>query len=132
VIYVPYVAILLAFLQIHIPRQIVGSEMKKLAGGYDNHDPRGQQSQLAGRGRRALAAHQNGFEAFAPFAVAVLAAVQRGVRPEIVGGLAIGFIVVRTAYIAAYLGDRSALRSAMWTLGMLATVGLMGVATAGA
>jgi len=129
--YVPYIAILLAFLQIHIPRQIVGGEMKKLAGGYDNRDPRGQQGQLAGRGKRALAAHQNGFEAFAPFAVAVLACVQRGVRPDLVGWLAIGFIAVRTVYLVAYLGDRPSLRSAMWGGGMLATMALMGAAIAG-
>jgi uncharacterized MAPEG superfamily protein len=130
--YVPYAAILLAFLQIHIPRQIVSGEMKKLAGGYDNRDPRGQQSQLAGRGKRALAAHHNGFEAFAPFAVAILACVQRGVRAELVGWLAIGFLVVRTAYIAAYIVDRPSLRSSMWGLGMLATLGLMAAALAAA
>jgi uncharacterized MAPEG superfamily protein len=132
VTYVPYVAIVLAFLQIHVPRQVAGGEMKKLAGGYDNHDPRGQQSQLAGRGKRALAAHQNGLEAFAPFAVAVLACVQRAVRPELVGWLAIGFIAVRTVYIAAYIADRPSLRSAMWAVGMLVTVALMGAAVAGA
>ena len=47
--YVPYVAIVLAFLQIHVPRQVAGGEMKKLAGGYDNSDPRGQQRKNSGK-----------------------------------------------------------------------------------
>ncbi len=131
-LYIPYVAILIAFLQIHIPRQIVGGEMKKLAGGYDNRDPRGQQQQLGGRGKRALGAHQNGLESFAPFAVGILACAQRGVNAQVVGGLAIGFVVVRTVYIAAYVADQPSLRSGMWALGMLATLALMGAAIAGA
>ena len=40
------------------------------AGGYDNHLPRAQQAQLEGWGARSVAAHQNGFETFAPFAAA--------------------------------------------------------------
>jgi uncharacterized MAPEG superfamily protein len=129
--YVPYVAILIAFMQIHLPRQIVSNEMKKLAGGYDNRDPRGQQHKLDGIGKRALGAHQNGFESFAPFAVAVLACAQRSVRVELVGWLAIAFVAVRTIFIVAYLADRSTLRSAMWGLGMAATSALMIAAIVG-
>jgi uncharacterized MAPEG superfamily protein len=127
----PYAAILIAFLQIHLPRHVVSREMSKLAGGYDNHEPRSQQTQLAGRGRRALAAHHNGFESFAPFAIAVLACMQRGVTLELVDAVAAGFVVVRTVYILAYLADRPSLRSGMWALGMLATMVLMAAAIAG-
>ena len=38
------------------------------AGGYDNRMPRVQQARLEGWGARSVAAHQNGFESFAPFA----------------------------------------------------------------
>jgi uncharacterized MAPEG superfamily protein len=131
VLYVPYAAILIAFVQIHLPRQVVSWEMKKLEGGYDNRDPRGQQQKLVGRGKRALNAHENGFESFAPFAVAILACAQRGVRVELVGWLAIAFVTVRTVYIAGYLADKSNLRSAMWVLGMLATGALMVAAIVG-
>ncbi len=123
-LYVPYGSILIALLLIHVPRYIVGAEMKKLAGGYDNSDPRGQQAKLEGRGRRALAAHQNGFEAFAPFAIGVLCALQVGVSLISVAIACIGFVIARAAYVAAYLADTSVLRSGMWTLGMLATGGL--------
>jgi uncharacterized MAPEG superfamily protein len=123
--YVPYVAILIAFALVHLPRQLVSLEMRKLAGGYDNRDPRGQQQHLEGLGKRALGAHHNGFEAFAPFAVAILMCAQRGVNIDLVGWLAIGFVVVRTAYVAAYLADLSTLRSLLWALGMAATIALM-------
>ncbi len=92
---------------------------------------RRQQAQLEGLGRRALAAHHNGFEAFAPFAIAVLAALQRGVAAERVGAIALGFAVVRLGYVVAYLTDRATLRSALWGLGMTATGVLLVLAILG-
>lgn len=129
--YVPYVAILAAFVLIHVPRIVVGREMKKQAGGYDNREPRAQQAQLAGLGRRALAAHHNSFEAFAPFAVGVLMAAQRGVGLNLVAGLCIAFVVARAIYVAAYLADNHLLRSGVWTIGMVATAALMIAAIVG-
>jgi uncharacterized MAPEG superfamily protein len=127
----PYIAIVAAFALIYLPRQLVSLEMKKLAGGYNNREPRLQQQQLDGRGRRALGAHLNSLEAFAPFAVGVLAAMQRGVRTELVAAVAILFVVARTIYMLAYLADRAGLRSTVWGLGMVCTGGLMGLAIAG-
>ncbi|MGE5181067.1 MAG: MAPEG family protein [Acidobacteriota bacterium] len=127
----PYFAIAAALVLIYLPRFVVWREMSKLEGGYDNREPRAQQAQLAGLGRRALAAHHNGFEAFAPFAVAVLAAVQRGVKVELVGAIAIGFVVVRLGYVVAYLADRASLRSTLWSLGMTATATLLVLAILG-
>jgi uncharacterized MAPEG superfamily protein len=123
--YVPYIAIMLAFGLVHLPRLVVGTEMKKLDGGYNNHDPRTQQSQLEGRGRRALSAHQNGFEAFAPFALGVLAAVQRGANLDAIAYLSAGFVVARALYVYAYLEDKPKLRGRMWTLGITTTGVLM-------
>jgi uncharacterized MAPEG superfamily protein len=124
-VHVPYIAIAVAFALIYLPRQIVSLEMKKLEGGYNNHDPRAQQGKLDGLGRRALGAHHNGFEAFAPFAVGVLAAIQRGVRIETVAYLSIAFVVVRTGYTIAYLADKTSLRSGLWGLGVAAIGTLM-------
>jgi uncharacterized MAPEG superfamily protein len=128
--YVPYGAILAAFALIHLPRQVVSREMKQQPGGYNNHEPRTQQAALEGVGRRALGAHQNAFESFAPFAIAVLAAIQRGGGKTIIAAFAIGFVVVRTIYMLAYLIDKPGLRSGMWGLGMIATTGLFVVAIA--
>jgi uncharacterized MAPEG superfamily protein len=128
----PYAAILVAYLMIHIPRAtVVAREMAKLDGGYNNREPRAQQAQLSGIGRRALGAHNNAIEAFAPFAIGVLAALARGVSVDIVSYLAIGFIALRTIYLFAYLADKSSLRSGMWTLATLATGALMIMAVAG-
>lgn len=129
--YVPYIAIMVAFALVYLPRQIVGLEMKKLAGGYNNADPRGQQAQLDGLGKRALAAHQNSFEAFAPFAAGVLAAIQRQASVEVVAYVSIAFVVVRSGYIYAYLADRPTFRSTLWGFGIAATATLMGLAIAG-
>lgn len=129
----PYAAILVAFALIHVPRAtVVAREMAKLDGGYNNREPRAQQAQLSGVGRRALGAHHNAIEAFPPFAIGVLAALARGVSLDVVSYLAIGFVVVRTIYVVAYLADKSALRSGVWTLGTLATAALMITAVAGA
>jgi uncharacterized MAPEG superfamily protein len=94
------------------------------AGGYDNRHPRAQQSTLTGWGARALAAHQNGFETFAPFAAAVLVAHAVGAPAGFVAGLAVLFVVSRVAYVACYLADLSSLRSAVWGVGWVATLGL--------
>ena len=56
------------------------------SGGYNNHNPRDQQADLEGWGKRALSAHLYGFEGFAPFAAAVFVA-------HLAGGSA-GLVVV--------------------------------------
>jgi uncharacterized MAPEG superfamily protein len=130
-IYVPYIAIVAAFALIYLPRAVVTVEMSRLEGGYNNNDPRGQQAQLAGRGRRALAAHHNAGEAFAPFAAGVLAALQRSTKVDAIAWICIAFVVVRSVFMAAYLSDKATLRSSMWALGMLCITGLMVLAIIG-
>jgi uncharacterized MAPEG superfamily protein len=123
--YVPYIAIVFAYALIYAPRQVVGLEMKKLEGGYNNSDPRSQQAQLAGRGKRALAAHNNAIEAFPPFAIGILAAVQRGFKLEIIVACAAVFMVARLGYMLAYLADKATVRSTLWAFGVLATAVLL-------
>ena len=93
-------------------------------GGYDNHHPRAQQSTLTGWGARALAAHLNGFETFAPFAAAVIVAHIAGAPAGLVTGLALLFVASRVAYVACYIANLSSLRSAVWGVGFLSTLGL--------
>jgi uncharacterized MAPEG superfamily protein len=93
-------------------------------GGYDNHHPRAQQARLEGWGARAMAAHQNGFEAFAPFAAAVLTAHVLGAPPAWTAGLSTAFVAARIVYTVLYVADLSTLRSLVWSLGWLATLGL--------
>jgi uncharacterized MAPEG superfamily protein len=94
------------------------------AGGYDNHHPRAQQAALTGWGARSVAAHLNGFETFAPFAAAVLAAHICGAATGTVDLLAVVFVVSRVAYVGLYLADLASLRSLAWTVGWIATLGL--------
>ncbi|MEO6774237.1 MAG: MAPEG family protein [Kofleriaceae bacterium] len=132
--YVPYLALLAAYALIYIPRLgVVSSAMAAQPGGYNNADPRAQQVTLVGAPRRALAAHHNAIEAFGPFGVAVLAAMQRVAVPRIdlVAYVCIAFIVVRTIYVWAYLADKPNLRSSMWSIGAAATGALMVFAVVG-
>ena len=73
---------------------------------------------------RALGAHQNGIEAFPFFAAAVLLAEFRGSPQNLVNELAVLFLIVRIAYVVTYLGDRPTLRSILWSVGFLITVGI--------
>jgi len=112
---VPLACVGVAFLLVYAPRIVVARGQAKL--GYDNRNPRDQQAKLEGMPRRAQAAHQNGFETFAPFAAAVLACELRGADATWTTRLAIVFVVARALYIAAYLGDKASLRSTIWTIG---------------
>lgn len=126
--YIPYLAILAAYALIYVPRiGVVGRAMHTQPGGYDNSDPRAQQARLEGAPKRALAAHQNAIEAFAPFAAGVLAAAQRVSpgRVDLIAYVCIAFVVVRSVYLWAYIANKPDLRSAMWSIGVAATAALM-------
>jgi len=93
--------------------------------GYDNRNPRVQQSRLTGFGARALAAHQNMIEAFPVFAAGLLLALIAGVHGQWVGILSIAFVAARVVYSICYLADIHLLRSLSWGVGFGASVGLM-------
>lgn len=94
-------------------------------GGFDNHDPRRWLSTLEGWQARAHAAQQNSFEALPLFIAGVLIAER--LHPALqsrIDGLAMLFIAARIGYIAAYVTDRAALRTVLWTVGIGACIGL--------
>ncbi|MBT9491620.1 MAG: MAPEG family protein [Paucibacter sp.] len=93
-------------------------------GGYDNHNPRAWLAQQTGRQARANAAQANSFEALPLFIAGVLVAQQMAAPQDLVDALALGFVVARLAYIAAYLADKAALRSVIWFAGVLCSVAL--------
>jgi uncharacterized MAPEG superfamily protein len=115
--------IVAAWAVVYLTKLPIAAAMNR-EGGYDNRHPRDQQAKLTGWGARALAAHLNGFETFAPFAAAVLVAHVAGAQASLVTGLALLFVVSRVAYVACYIADLSSLRSAVWGVGFLATLGL--------
>lgn len=123
---IPLLSVFLAYVTIWLPKLVSSYEQSKLEGGYDNVDPRIQRKQLSGRGARAQAAHENGFEAFAPFAAAVFVSHLGGADPGHATILALTFVGARVIYPIVYIagGTKGLVRSAVWTVGGAATVGL--------
>jgi uncharacterized MAPEG superfamily protein len=115
--------IVVAWLVVYFTKLPVAVAMQQ-AGGYDNHLPRAQQARLEGWGARSVAAHQNGFEGFAPFAAAVLVAHLGGGPERLVDLLAVSYVIARIGYVTCYLADWASLRSAVWTVGFLVTLAL--------
>jgi len=91
---------------------------------YDNAAPRAWAATLQGWRQRADWAHRNHFEAFPPFAAAVLLSGMTGAGQGGTDVLAAGFIAARVGYTAAYLLDRPALRSALWFAGVGCVIAL--------
>lgn len=120
----PHLCMLLAVVLVYLPRFFTAKGQAERAEGYDNANPRDQQAKLEGLARRAVAAHQNGFEAIATFLPAVLAAELAGADATVVGQLAMLHVAARAVYVALYLANRHVLRSVVWTVGFVATIGL--------
>jgi uncharacterized MAPEG superfamily protein len=104
--------------------------LAKARPDFNNRSPREWEARLEGWRKRAVHAHQNHFEAFAPFAAGVIVA-QLALAPQgVVDVLALAFIGSRVAYTAAYLADRHALRSLVWFAGFACTIALFAVGAA--
>lgn len=104
----------------------------KLGGRFgprDNHNPREFLETLGGWQKRAHWAQQNGFEAFPPFAAAVIIAHLAGAAQSSIDLLAGIFIAARIAYGVLYIADLALLRSLAWFVGLGCIIGLFVVAT---
>jgi uncharacterized MAPEG superfamily protein len=88
--------------------------LAKAGTSYDNEMPRDASERLQGWRRRADWAHRNHFEAFPPFAAAVLLAEFTEAAQGRLDLLAIAFILLRIAYTAAYLAGAGTVRSMLW------------------
>ena len=89
---------------------------------YDNAKPRDPAFYQDAIRSRALGAHQNGIETFAFFAIAVLLAEFRVAPQSRIDELAVLFLIVRTAYVLTYVGNRPRLRSILWNLGFIINI----------
>lgn len=97
---------------------------KATASGYDNSQPREWLAKLEGRAKRANWAQQNSYEAFPPFAAAVIVAHLTGATQltiDIVAGL---FILLRVGHGITYILDKDMIRSLLWLGGFGCTLAL--------
>ena len=97
---------------------------KRAGGGYNNSDPRNLDNLGSDRQRRAWAAHQNAFEAFPFFAVAVVVATTQNAGGSLLNDLAMGWVLMRVLHAACYIGDRASLRSLVFIVVWLLTIGI--------
>ena len=91
---------------------------------FDNARPRDPGFWSVPLRSRALGAHLNGIETFPFFAAAVLLAEFRAAPQHLIDGLAIAFIVLRLAFVAAYLLDRPWMRTLIWNAGFAVNVAI--------
>lgn len=101
---------------------------KKAAGfdfARDNGDPRAFLAKTQGAAARADAAQKNGFEAFAPFAAAVIIAHATGNASQTVVNIwAVLFVVFRVLFTVCYITGEARLRSMMWAAGFVCVLAL--------
>ena len=100
-------------------------------GGIDNKHPRLQQAKMEGIGARAVAAHQNAWEALGFFtaAVAVLSiANPTAAQGPAAANLSFGFLATRIAHPILYLANLDVLRSAVFLVGIACVLGLFYIA----
>lgn len=124
--YVAYCCILIAALLPYVWIVVA----KTATSGYNNKDPRGWiAKQDSYRVRNAHGAHLNAFEAFAPFAAAVLMAQMAGVAPDLISQIALIFVFLRILHGIFYLTTRPLMRSLAWLGGFGCVIALMVQAT---
>jgi uncharacterized MAPEG superfamily protein len=103
----------------------VATGFAKIGGErFTNRYPRAWLDKQQGMRARANAAQANGFEAFPFFAAAVIVAHLTQAPQARVDLLALVFVAARVAYTLCYLADWHWARSAVWLVGLLATLGI--------
>lgn len=121
---IPFWCILLAWTLFLASKLPVVIAQRALPDAYDRHHPRDQQARLEGWGRRALFAHKNAQEAFAPFAAGVIVCQLGGGDQVLASWLCIGFVAARAVYNAVYIADLANVRSSVWGLAVACNLGL--------
>lgn len=109
----------------------VCTSLAKASRSYNNAAPRDWLARQTGWRARAHAAQLNSFEAFPPFAAAVIIAQLLAGPSATANALALAFIGLRSLYIACYVGNYATARSLLWFAACLCSVGLFIVAAKG-
>ena len=101
------------------------ARLSRKNGGYDNNSPREWEAKLTGWQQRANAAQANGFEALPLFIAGVLFAHMAQAEQGRIDMLAMAFVGIRCAYVAAYLANLGTLRTLIWTAGLGVSIALL-------
>ncbi len=117
------IAYFCVFAAIFIPLVLTGYA-KFSTKGYDNRSPRDFTDKLQGKSKRAYNAQLNSYEAFAPFAAAVVIAHAAGAAQSQIDLLAVSFIFLRIIYAICYVQDQHLMRSVVWFGAFGCVVGL--------
>ncbi len=102
--------------------------LAKWGGGFkpaDNAQPRDFLSQLTGWPARAQAAQANSYEGLPLLVGAVVMAQTLAVHQLVINKFLLLYLLLRLAYVGAYLANWPALRSVLWLLGTLCPVALL-------
>lgn len=94
------------------------------ADDFDNASPRLWLYGQTGRRQRANWAQANAYEAFPPFAAAVIISGLAGANQLVVDVLAGLFLLMRVLHGFFYISDKSTLRSLAWTVGFFSIIGI--------
>lgn len=116
--------VFLAYALVYAPKYVVTVGLI-FSKKYDNRHPRDQQAKLEGWSKRAVAAHQNGFESFAGFAASAIMAHIAHVDPFWIHTLCITYLAARALYPIAYIANIHLVRSTIWTFGIVSSLALM-------
>lgn len=107
-----------------LPLVWVGAAKVGGGEGYDNAKPRIFLSNLTGWPQRANWAQTNSYEAFPPFAAAVIIAGIVGANQAAVDTLAGVFLVARVLHGLFYMFDKPMLRSLAWAIGFFSMIAI--------
>ena len=118
------VCVLIAVLLPYLAKAPLAFAMAK-ESRYDNHYPRRQQARLTGFGARALAAHQNSFEALIIISAASAVVLATNTVSAGIEWLAIIHIVARVIYCLMYYIDQDKLRSLSWFVATACPVAML-------
>jgi uncharacterized MAPEG superfamily protein len=94
----------------------------------DNRNPRDFPNRIEGLARRAWDAQLNSFESLPGFAAAVIIAHLAHAPQNQIDILAVLWVLLRMAYVAFYLSDKSTLRSSAQFASLACVLGLFVVA----
>ena len=103
---------------------IVWVSYSKIGIKSDNQYPREDYDDLPPAKRRAYAAHENAYENFPFFAVAVIIATTMGASLTTVNLLAILYIVVRVVHGLLYIYNKPFQRSAIYGIGLMINIAI--------